>query len=321
MDLRHLRTFVAVAEQGSVSKAALLLRITQPALSRQIKDLQEELGLKLFQRVGSRLVLTGEGEQLLGDCRDLLSRAASLRERAQSLSTSNVGVLRVAAGSKMIERVFPTFLRHYAVLRPGVQLKLIRAGSGDRLTMVERGEVHFAITVVPTDDDRFASHTLQPFDVLAAYSPSLRMWHTDIIDIGQLAELPLLLRMSSSPKRKIFDEACRRARFQPNVFIESDPRSLLALAEAGHGIAIVSSSDRIDSNELRIARVTYQQEPLQMVLGVLWDRRRPLPRYAEGFPESFAAHMQEVFPLSRPSQLGQSRPAQPRRISVATGAR
>src|SRR5260370_39704979 len=72
MDLRRLRTFVAVAEQGTVSKAALCLRTTQPALSRQIRDLQQELGLRLFNRVGRGLVLTAEGEQFLGDCRGAL---------------------------------------------------------------------------------------------------------------------------------------------------------------------------------------------------------------------------------------------------------
>ena len=66
MELRRLRTFVAVAELGTVSKAALRLRITQPALSRQIMDLQQELRLRLFDRVGRRLVLTAQGEQFLG---------------------------------------------------------------------------------------------------------------------------------------------------------------------------------------------------------------------------------------------------------------
>jgi LysR family transcriptional regulator, nitrogen assimilation regulatory protein len=65
MNLRYARTFVTVAELGTVSKAALRLRVAQPALSRQISAFEEELGLKLFDRVGSRLVLTGEGEQLL----------------------------------------------------------------------------------------------------------------------------------------------------------------------------------------------------------------------------------------------------------------
>ena len=65
MDLKHLRTFVAVAELGTVSKAALILRVAQPALSRQIIDLETDLGLTLFDRVGRRLLLTGEGQQLL----------------------------------------------------------------------------------------------------------------------------------------------------------------------------------------------------------------------------------------------------------------
>src|SRR5512138_2572756 len=78
MDLRRTRTFVTVAELGTVSKAAVRLRIAQPALSRQINELEQELGLKLFDRVGRRLVLTGEGEQLLGDCRSLLSYATAV---------------------------------------------------------------------------------------------------------------------------------------------------------------------------------------------------------------------------------------------------
>src|SRR5262245_65043257 len=83
MDLRRLRTFVAVAELGTVSKAALHLRISQSALSRQIGDLEHELRVRLFDRVGRRIVLTAIGEELLGDCRSVLAQIASLGERAE----------------------------------------------------------------------------------------------------------------------------------------------------------------------------------------------------------------------------------------------
>src|SRR5262245_21305497 len=148
MDLRRMRTFVAVADQGSVSQAALRLRITQPALSRQIRDLQEELGLKLFERVGRRLSLTGEGDEFLGDCRTLLSHAASVVERAQALRRGNTGVLRVAASPQMIESVFPIFLRSYAKRCPGVHVKLIECAHADQLAKLETGEVHLAINVM-----------------------------------------------------------------------------------------------------------------------------------------------------------------------------
>src|SRR5215475_12468873 len=114
MDLRHLRTFVTVAEQGTVSKASLRLRIAQPALSRQIKELEEELGLKLFDRLRRRLVLTGEGEQLLGDCRTVLGAAASFNQRAQLLRRADTGILKVAATPQMMDGTLSEFLHRYA---------------------------------------------------------------------------------------------------------------------------------------------------------------------------------------------------------------
>src|SRR5947207_15788595 len=85
MDLKRLRTFVAVAELGTVSRAALGLHISQSALSRQISDLEQEFGFKLFDRVGRRLILTAIGVQLLGDCRDVLGHVVSLGERVDLL--------------------------------------------------------------------------------------------------------------------------------------------------------------------------------------------------------------------------------------------
>ena len=81
MDLKRLRTFVAVAELGTVSSASLHLRISQPALSRQINDVEQEFGFRLFDRVGRRLVLTAVGEQVLVDCRRVLGEVALLGER------------------------------------------------------------------------------------------------------------------------------------------------------------------------------------------------------------------------------------------------
>src|SRR6202000_843373 len=124
MDLRHARTFITVAELGTVSKAALRLHIAQPALSRQIADLERELGFKLFDRVGRRLLLTGEGEQVLADCRGLLNYAGAVSERAQLLRRGDTGVLRIAGSPQIIESVFSNFLHRYAERYPNGQVKL-----------------------------------------------------------------------------------------------------------------------------------------------------------------------------------------------------
>src|SRR4051812_22907263 len=127
MNLQHVRTFTTVAELGTVSKAAMRLRIAQPALSRQISSLEQELGLMLFDRVGRRLVLTAAGEQLLTDCRGLLSYVTAIGERAQQLRLGDTGVLKVAASPQFIEGVVSGFLHRFSARFPNVQVKLVEA--------------------------------------------------------------------------------------------------------------------------------------------------------------------------------------------------
>ncbi len=305
MDLRHARTFVAVAELGTVSKAALRLHIAQPALSRQITALEQELGLKLFDRVGRRLVLTGEGEQLLNDCRGLLNYASAIDERAQLLQRGDTGVLKIGASPQHIESVLSTFLHLYAQRYPNVQVILIEAAGLDTMKMLERGEIHLGQNlthIVDADDQRLASLSLQHVDLLAACDPSVMLSETRTIEISKLAPYPLLLLDSSFVVRKSFDAACRLANLKPNIFLESHtPHTLLALAEAGHGVAIIPSQLRIRYHKLRIVGVTYRGKPLREGMVILWDRRRPLPGYAKAYCEMLAKHVREIFPITRPS--------------------
>src|SRR5262245_18620871 len=140
MDFKRLRTFVTVADRGTVSQAAVDLRIAQPALSRQISELERQLGVKLFDRVGRRLALTAEGEQLLVTCRDVLGGVTSLGEQGQLLKRGGAGQLNVATSSILIETVFATFLHHYTHLFPNVRVKLVEAVGSDVPAMIERGE-------------------------------------------------------------------------------------------------------------------------------------------------------------------------------------
>lgn len=306
MDLRYVRTFVAVADLGTVSKAAVRLHVAQPALSRQIGNLEQELGLKLFDRVGRRLLLTSEGEQLLGDCRGLLTYASALGERAQLIRRGDSGVLRVAASPQHIESVFSQFLPRYARRYPNVQVKLIEAPGIEVLAMLERGEIHLGQNlahVLKPDDRRFASQPLEPVELLAACHPPLALGKDGTIEIKRLAPYPLLLLDSAFVIRRTFDAACRLAGLKPNILFESRvPQTLLALAEAGHGVAIIPTALRTHRHNLRIVRVTYRGKPLREPLTILWDKRRPLPPYATVFCEMWAEHVREVFPITRPRE-------------------
>ncbi len=307
MDLRHARTFVTVVELGTVSKAAARLHIAQPALSRQIGDLEQELGLKLFDRVGRRLVLTSEGEQLLGDCRVLLNCASSIGERAQQLRRGDAGILKVAASPQFIEGTLSGFLDRYTQRYPNVQVKVIEAIAwSDTLGMLERGEIHLGqnlLRVVQPDDPRFASHPLEAVDLLAASHAPLMLGKSGAIEIARLAAHPLLVLDTSFVSRRTFDATCRLAGIEANIVFESrTPHTLLAMAERGHGVAIVPSAVRIDRYPLRIVRITYGGKPLREYLAVFWDKRRSLPSYATAFCDMLSEYVREVFPISRPSE-------------------
>jgi DNA-binding transcriptional LysR family regulator len=305
MDLRRLKTFATIAEHGTVLRAAQVLHITQPALSRQIAGLEQEVGFELFERIGRRLLLTPRGEQFLKDSRSLLAHARALDERAQALRRGDSGTLRVAASAITTEATFPTFLHRYAALAHDVELILVEEDDpAKHLDLLERGEVQLSVNVVNNirlDNPRFAYRALPSFHVRAACTPSVEVGRSDSIDIRQLAKHPLLLPNTSFATRSIFDAACRLAGVKPIIRAESRAaHALLALAEARHGIAIIPSILQPNPRTLRALRVTHKQESLQIRLAVLWDTRRALPRHAEAFPGLFAAHIREAFPDNRP---------------------
>ncbi|MCC8974734.1 LysR family transcriptional regulator [Bradyrhizobium brasilense] len=306
MNLQQALTFLTVAELGTVSKAALRLRVAQPALSRQIIGLERELGLQLFDRVGRRLLLTGEGEQLIAGCRLLLNSVNSLKEQAQLLRQGDTGVLRIAGSPQHIESVLSEFLHRYAERYPRVEIR-IREGTGSEiLAMLERGEVHLGqnlLHAVRLNEQHFGSLPLGSVQLLAACHPSMPLGPRCTIEIADLAELPLLLLDSGFGFRRAFDAASRMAGLKPKIMFESrSPHTLLALAEAGHGVAIVPSQLQCWRYELRIVGLTHGRRVLQEPLTISWDKRRPLPRFATDYCAMLAAHMRKTFPITRPTE-------------------
>jgi DNA-binding transcriptional LysR family regulator len=312
MELRHLRYFVSVAEAASVSKAALRVRISQPALSRQIHDLEEELGVRLFDRIGRRIQLTAEGEELLARSRDLLARAGSLAERARALSGGAAGVLRVGATPQAMQSVVAGVLNRYLRRWPEVEVRLTEEGGLRLLDLVERGELHVALAGVPLGSG-LESRPLFPIRLLAVGAPRQRWRRLKVIEVEEIAagERLLLLRRDFGT-RQLFDAACRLAHIEPRVALESrEPHSLVTLAEGGHGVAVVPSTVRFLSRRIQILPLIQEGRSLGTWGGVVWDPRRSLPRHASGFIEELAAYVSREFPGKRFDRTAPPLPVRP----------
>jgi LysR family nitrogen assimilation transcriptional regulator len=306
MHLRQALAFLTVAELGTVSKAALRLRVAQPALSRQIIGLEQELGLRLFDRVGRRLLLTGEGEQLIAGCRLLLNSAESLKEQAQLLRQGDTGVLKVAGSPQHIESVLSQFLHRYAERYPRVEVKITEGTGSEILAMLEGGEIHLGqnlLHAVKLDERHFGSLPLGSVELLAVGHPAMPLGPNRTIEVADLAGLPLLLLDGGFGFRRAFDAASRMAGLKPTVLFESrNPHTLLALAEAGHGVAIIPSQLQCRRYALRVVGLTHRRRVLQEPLTISWDKRRSLPRFATDYCTMLAAHMRETFPITRATE-------------------
>jgi DNA-binding transcriptional LysR family regulator len=192
------------------------------------------------------------------------------------------------------------FLPRFASRRPNVTVKLIEAVGDGLVSMLERGQVHVTVSLIQpsqVESPFIESFHLSPLEFLAASREPLPTAGGDI-EISRLAAYPLLLLDTSFYVRTTFDGACRVAGVKPSIAIESrTPHALLAMAEAGHGVAVVPSVLPTHRYRLRIARITHRRHPLRESFAILRDKRRALPPYAKDFCESLAAHVREVSPI------------------------
>jgi DNA-binding transcriptional LysR family regulator len=295
VELRHLRYFAAVVDAGGISKAAARLRMTQPALGRQVHDLERELGVPLFHRIGRRVQLTAEGEDLLRRCRALLTDAESLVERSRALVRGTTGVLRVGATPQTLESLVAPFMPRFRRAHPGVEVHFVEDGGPRLLGHVERGAIHLALTAA--GDARFDSRALFPAVAMAVMPRGHPLAKQRTVDVAALEGIPLLLLRRDFGTRQWFDAACQARRLAPSVVLESAaPQALVALAAIGYGIAVVPSNVLIAGRGLHLAPVLDGPSVIGGWFTASWHPRRFLPRFGEAFVDELARFSRHSYP-------------------------
>lgn len=295
MNLRHVLAFATIADAGGFARAATRLHLSQPALSRQIHALEAELGVPLFDRIGRRVKLTSEGEDLLRRSRRLLAEADSLGERARSLKAGETGILRVGATPQVIENLLADFLTHYRRRHPGVEVHLVEDGGVRLHDHLERGDVHLALTVIGAT--RFKDRPLYPMHLIVALLPTHRLGRRSALEIAELADEQLLLLRHGFGSREWFDVACQIAHLRPRVLLESAaPHTLVALAATGYGIAILPSNAQVPRDVVRAVPLVHRGLSIGRWAHIAWDPQRFLAPYAEQFVTEIVAHCSRSYP-------------------------
>jgi DNA-binding transcriptional LysR family regulator len=295
MNLRYLRTFVTIVDDGGVARAAARLNLSQPAASRQINALEAELGVQLFDRIGRRVQLTSDGKDLLWRGRRLLAEADSFGQRASALKGGQTGVLRVGATPHVIETVLATFLPRYRRDHPLVEVHLVEDGGARLGGRLERGEVQIALFA--NYAERFCGRLLYPIHVLVVLSKRHPLSRRAVLEISELKDEFLVLLSRGFGSREWFEETCRAARIKPRVLLESGaPHTVIALAAAGYGLAIVPSNAQIPRAGIRALPLVHRGAPIGAWSMAAWDPQRFLAPYAEQFIDELVTHSQRTYP-------------------------
>jgi DNA-binding transcriptional LysR family regulator len=293
MDIRTYAGFVTAAELSNITSAAQRLNITQSALSRQIRSLEDSLGLRLFEKSGRNIRLTAAGEALLTRINGVLAADRDLRTFAGDLAREQSGLLKIGACSQLIERYLPTFLRDWRAANAGIDVRLEDGGGPELAEKLQNGSVHLTISSMPSAPvEPFETVRLGELAFIAVATPDLLPDTGGPIEISDLLESPILTLNRRHASREVFDAACRLSGAVPRIVLEgTSPHTLFALAEGGNGVAVVPSSAQLKGRSMVSRPITLRGELVLFDICAMWDSRTPLPAYGRRFVDALRTHI------------------------------
>ncbi len=256
MELRHLRYFVAVAEELHFGRAAERLFMAQPPLSQQIKQLETEIDVRLFERTNRRVLLTSAGEAFLKEARAILAHVDQAVEKAQLASRGEAGWFGVGFVASAIYDVLPVILRRFREEYPNVELFLLEIPGVEQWQALRDRRIHVGFARLPAQEQGIVLETVAKDTLMVALPASHRLAGQAAIHLQSLALEPFILypHQPESNYAEYVMRLCEEAGFTPRIVQKTgEIQTAVSLVYAGIGVAIVPAS----AHNLRREGVVY----------------------------------------------------------------
>lgn len=276
MELRHLRYFVAVAEEENVSRAALKLRVSQPALSRQIRDLEEELGFPLLERSARSVRLLETGRAFLAEARAVLQRADQAVEAARAVAASKRSELHVGYAPSLTARILPPTLRAFQGEAPAARVILHDLSTEEMFAGLRSAKLQIAFMVRPPQamlrGIRFEELAREPWRLaVAPRHPFARRRNVTMAEIAPQRFIGYS-RAEYPDYHEHLAEIFGHANIKVRISEEHDSvSSLIAAVESGSGIALVTESIACVAGP-RVKLQVLAPAPDPLVIGAAWPK-------------------------------------------------
>lgn len=268
MELRHLRYFIAVAEEQNVTRAAARLHVSQPPLSRQIRDLEDELGVALFDHGAKSVRLTEAGKVFLVEARAVVQRAEKAVQVLKAVASGQEGEIQVGYAPSLTVEILPRALRFFHETNPGVRVRLHDLSTREMVSGLKEGKLNVALLIELTGEfrDGLVFEEIVRYPVCVAVHPAHPLARARRIGIEQLVQERLIVYTQTEyPEYHAWISGLFGPfKGAPQIAEEHDSStSLIASVEAGHGVALVPQGfDCLAGPRLKVRALNPAPAPL-----------------------------------------------------------
>lgn len=286
MDVQALRYFVEVARQRGFTRASETLHVTQPAISKSVRALEEELGTPLLLRERRQVKLTEAGRIVLERAQGVLDSLRVIEEEVVELAALRRGRLRIGMPPIVGVAFFPPLLAEFHQAHPGITLELREEGSHHLEALVLNRELDVGAIVLPTDEKAFGTMPFVRDELRAVLHPSHPLARRRELALRELEATPFVLYRPEFALHGHIIEACRRSGFKPAVVSESSHWDfIVAMVAANIGVALLPQTicRQLDPSQVRSIPLARPIIPWNAAL--IWRRDRHLPPATRAFIE------------------------------------
>lgn len=286
IDNRQLSYFLAIAEENNITKAAERLHVTQPYLSQQLKNLEDELGVSLIIRTTRKIQITEAGKNLQHRAKQMLNLMDLTIKELTNFEKGILGTIKIGVIPTSANIVLPKIINNFHNIYPKVKFEVRNMSTKLILESLKIGTIEIGIIRTPLNSDLYESICMQSQPMIAATSYNLDWsYHKKSIMLPEISTKPLLVHCRFE---QMITETCQHAGFEPNIICKiDDTRSILLLTSFGMGVAIIPMDwvDLIPTLNLRYKKI--DEKSLNSSTALVWLKNRYLSPASRHFLEIF----------------------------------
>ncbi|WP_312609020.1 LysR family transcriptional regulator [Agrobacterium pusense] len=283
MEIRTLRAFVEVVRQGGFSQAAKTIFSTQSTVSKAVRQLEDEIGTRLLDRIGHRSTLTVAGEVVYRRAVRILAERESLMAELDDLRGLKRGMLRLGLPPIGSSTLFAPLFAIYRNRHPSIDIRLAEHGSDRLEEILHVGEIDLAASLLPVSDE-FEWQEVRREPLVALLQTDHALAAKASINLAELKDQPFLLFESGFALNRIIVDACRRAGVEPSVAARSSQIDFIVeLAAAGLGIAFLPRMIAEQRSHPAVRHVTLVDPGTEWHIAMIWRRGAYLSHAAKAW--------------------------------------